>query len=135
MMLQQGWCIMKRHALTDEQWNRIKEFLPENGKPGTQWKDHRLIVDGMIWVLKTGVPWRDLPERFGPWKTVYERFRLWSQQGLWQRILSALQADFEAEGQIDWELFSIDGSSVRAHKSAAGAKKSRHFPRSQKTTR
>jgi transposase len=126
---------MKRHALTDEQWDRIKIFLPENGKRGNQWKDHRLIVDGMIWVLKTGVPWRDIPERFGPWKTVYERFRQWSQQGLWQKILSALQADFEAEGQIDWHLFSIDGSSIRAHKSAAGAKKSLRSQRSQKTTR
>ena len=80
--------IMKRHALTDIQWDRIKDFFPANGNRGNQWKDHRLMVDGMIWVLKTGVPWRDLPERFGPWKTVYERFRLYSQQGLWQKIIS-----------------------------------------------
>lgn len=126
---------MKRHALTDIQWNRIKDFFPVNGKRGNQWKDHRPIVDGMIWVLKTGVPWRDLPERFGPWKTVYERFRLWSQSGLWQKIISELQADFEAEGNIEWELFSIDGSSIRAHKSAAGAKKNLHSQRSRKTTR
>ncbi len=126
---------MKRHALTDAQWDRIKDIFPRNGNRGNQWKNHRLIVDGMIWVLKTGAPWRDLPERFGPWKTVYERFRLWSQQGLWQKIISELQSDFESEGNIDWELFSIDGSSIRAHKSAAGAKKSLHSRRSRKTMR
>jgi transposase len=127
--------IMKRHALAEKQWNRIKDFFPTNGNRGSQWKDHRLMVDGMIWVLKTGAPWRDLPDRFGPWKTVYERFRLWSQLGLWQKIISELQADFEADGNIEWELFCIDGSSIRAHKSAAGAKKNALFQRSQKTMR
>ena len=82
------------------------------------------MLDGIIWILKTGLAWRDLPKQyFGPWKTVYERFRQWSQSGLWEKILLQLQANFEKEGLIDWELFSIDGSSVRAHKAAAGAKK------------
>jgi len=126
---------MRRHALSDKQWDRISGFFPKNGNRGNQWKDHRLMIDAMIWILKTGAPWRDLPERFGPWKTAYERFRLYSQEGLWQRVVSELQTEFEAEGNIDWELFCIDGSSIRAHKSAAGAKKSLPSPKSQRIMR
>ena len=113
----------KRHALSDQQWDRIKSFFPENGERGNQWKDHRLMVDAILWISKTGAPWRDLPERFGPWETVYDRFRRWTRDGLWDRILKVLQADANREGEIDWELFCIDGSNVRAHKSAAGAQK------------
>jgi transposase len=69
-----------RHALTDGQWRRIEALLPANGGPGGQWKDHRLMFDGMLWRLRTGAPWRDLPERFGPWQTVYDRFRRWRKR-------------------------------------------------------
>lgn len=114
---------MKRHALSEAQWERIQDLFPANGNAGQQWKDHRLMVDGILWVVKTGAPWRDLPDRFGPWKTVYERFRLWTQQGLWDKILKRVQADADAADEIDWKLFCIDGSNVRAHRSAAGAQK------------
>jgi len=114
---------MERHSLTDQQWRRIEHYFPENGKRGEQWKEHRLMVDGILWVLKTGVPWRDLPERFGPWQTVYDRFRLWTQNGIWDRILRELQTVTNIEGEIDWTLFCIDGSNIRAHRCAAGAKK------------
>jgi transposase len=77
----------------------------------------------MFWILRTGAPWRDLPERYGPWRTVYDRFSLWSRDGTFDRIVSHLQADLDAQGRIDWELFCIDGSSVRASRSAAGARK------------
>ena len=77
------------------------------------------MVNGILWALATGAPWRDLPERFGPWQTVYDRFRRWTRQGFWER----LQVRRQADGRIDWELFFIDGSIVRAHKAAAGAKK------------
>ena len=114
---------MKRHALSDEQYARIEDLLPENGNRGGQWKDHRLMLDGILWVLATGAGWRDLPARFGPWQTVFDRFRTWSRNGLWDRILDRFQAQRHADGEIDWELFCVDGSVVRAHKAAAGARK------------
>lgn len=114
---------MHRHALSDAQWERIKDMLPTNGHRGRQWKDHRRVIDGTLWILNTGAPWRDLPERFGAWKTVYERFRMWCRTGFWDRLLERLLAEANAAGGISWELFFIDGSVVRAHKAAAGAKK------------
>ena len=113
----------KRHEISDELWDRIKDLFPNNGSRGQQWKDHRLMVNGIFWILKTGAPWRDLPERFGPWKTVYERFRFWTREGLWDHILNRLQVESNEAGEIDWELFCIDGSNIRAHRCAAGAKK------------
>jgi transposase len=114
---------MRRHELSDQQWEQIQHLFPTNGKPGGQWKDHRLMVHGILWILATGAGWRDLPERFGPWETVYSRFRLWSRNGLWQEILQHLQEQRHDEDALDWHLFSIDGSVVRAHKAAAGARK------------
>ena len=116
---------LRRHALTDAQWERIQDLFPGEGQKGHPWKDHRLMVDGILWILKTGAPWRDLPPRFGPWKTVYERFRRWTQEGFWDRILKRLQSEHYRAGGLDWALFCIDGSIIRAHKSAAGAKKKR----------
>lgn len=125
----------RRHSLSDEQWKQIEDLFPENGKRGGQWKDHRLIVDGILWILATGAPWRDLPARFGPWQTVYDRFRKWTQSGFWDRILARLQKQRQADGEIDWELLCIDGSVVRAHKSAAGARKKGGLGTSQTTMR
>jgi transposase len=82
-----------------------------------------LIVDGILWRLTTGVPWRDLPERFGSWRTVYSRFRRWQQAGVWERALASLQAEADAAGDLDWALHFLDGTTVRAHQQAAGAKK------------
>lgn len=114
---------MGRYALSDGQWEQISDLFPANGKRGGQWKDHRRMVNGILWILGSGAPWRDLPERFGRWGTVYGRFRRWTREGLWDRMLERLQAQRHADGQIDWELFCFDGSVVRAHKAAAGARK------------
>ena len=123
---------MKKYTLTDKQWNKIKDMLPSNGRPGNQWKDHRLVINGILWILKNGAPWRSLPSQYGSWKTVFKRFRLWTRQGLWDRILDRLQSDFQSRGKIDWRMFSIDGSNIRAHKSAAGAKKTQIVMESQR---
>lgn len=77
----------------------------------------------MLFWLHTGVQWRDLPERYGPWQTVYSRFRRWSRDGLWDRILAVLQRDLDAVGKIEWTVWCIDGSNVRAHKAAARGEK------------
>jgi transposase len=79
------------------------------------------VLNGMLYRHATGCQWRDLPERYGPWSTVHSRFRRWTREGLWDRILAALQRELDAAGQIDWRLWCIDGSHVRAHRVAAGA--------------
>jgi len=82
---------MHRHELTDEQWELIAEqFPPERGK-GRPYRSHREVMNGIMWVLNSGSPWRDLPERYGPWKTVYNRFNRWSKEGLFERLLERLQ--------------------------------------------
>lgn len=118
---------MRRHELTDEQREKIAPFVPpQRPATGRPAKDHRTIINGILWFLKTGVPWRDLPERFGAWQTVYSRFRRWRQSGIWERILAAVQCD----GVIDWSVHFVDGTSVRAHQHAAGAKGGRVSKRS-----
>ena len=114
---------MRRHELSDEQWELIQDELPEAEGAGRPWRDHRQVVNGMMWILRTGAPWRDLPERFGPWQTIYERFTRWSRDGTVDRILEKLQIRLDREGRIDWDLWCIDGSSIRASRAAAGAGK------------
>jgi transposase len=115
---------MRRHALTDRQWERLRPLLPARHPPrGRPRNDDRLVIDGILWHLRTGAPWRDLPERFGPWQTVYCRFRRWRQAGLWDRLLAQLQAAGDARGELDWALHFVDGTVVRAHQHAAGARK------------
>ncbi len=113
---------MKRHELTDRQWARLAPLLPPQrparGRPNHA---HRRILNGIRWRLKTGVPWRDVPERYGPWQTLYSRYRRWQRAGVWDRILAALQADADARGDRDWNLHFLDGSVGRAHQHAAGA--------------
>jgi len=115
---------MERHALTDAQWERLHPVLPPRsvgrGRPRA---DDRTIVNGIVWRLATGIPWRDLPASFGPWRTVYSRFRRWQAAGVWDRVLATLQADGDARGDLDWSLHFVDGTTVRAHQHAAGAKK------------
>ena len=81
------------------------------------------MLDAILWIVSTGVPWRDLPERFGPWETVYGYFRSWRASGFFDRIVNALHLRLDQEGKIDWDLRCIDGTSVRATRSAAGATK------------
>ena len=109
-----------RHELTAAAWARIAPLLPPQATRGTHYKDHRTVLNGMLSRHATGTAWRDLPERYGPWSTVYSRFPRWTREGLWDRVLAALQRELAA-GRIDWERWCIDGSHVRAHRVAAGA--------------
>ncbi len=111
----------ERGDLSDAEWERLRPFLPvSNGRCG-RWRDHRQVINGILHRIRTGVQWRDLPERFGPWKTVYERHRLWSADGTWERLLQQVQAAADAAGEIDWDV-AVDSTSVRAHQHAAGAR-------------
>lgn len=112
---------MRRYELTDDQWALIEPLLPPKQGKGRPYRDHRTMLNAWFWILNTGSPWRDLPERFGPWKTAYNRFNRWRQEGLIDRILEALQIRLDEDGCIDWDLWCVDGSSVRAHIAAAGA--------------
>ena len=115
---------MNRGDLTNEQWAQLAPHLPpqkpHTGRPAL---DHRTVMNGILWVLRTGAPWRDLPERYGKWTTVYSRFQRWRKNGIWDRIFSGLQEIKDRDGLVDWEIHFIDGSVVRAHKHASGAKK------------
>ena len=138
---------MSKCELTNKQWNCIQDMLypkrwglqgisslkkqansialgiPRNGNRGNQWKDHRQVMNGILWILKNGAPWRSLPSEYGCWKTVYKKFCLWTHEGFWDKVLQRLQSHFQSKGKIDWQMFNIDGSNIRSHKSSAGAKK------------
>ncbi|QUC63479.1 IS5 family transposase [Streptomyces sp. A2-16] len=114
---------MGRGDLTDEEWARLKPHLPKSGQHGGRWESHRRVINGILFRQRTGVPWRDLPARFGRWKTVYERHRRWSADGTWDKLFAAVLADADAEGRIDWSMVSVDSTSYRAHQHAAGARK------------
>jgi transposase len=88
---------------------------------GRPWGEHRPLINGIFWRLHTGSPWPDIPCKYGPWKTVYDRYSCWRRDGTWDRILKALRVKLDAKGQIDWEQWGLDGTIVRAHRSAAGA--------------
>lgn len=116
--------MMKRHELTDEQWNLVETLIPRSkARTGRPAKDRRLMLNGIFWILGTGAPWRDLPERFGPWQTVYDHFANWRRQGVFAKVIDALQVKLDDQGLIDWELWCVDGASVRAARAAAGADK------------
>ena|SRR5690348_3716233 len=116
----------RRHELTDEQWARLEPLLPPQkpkiGRPG---HDLRRIVNGILWIDRTGAPWRDLPERYGPVGTVSSRFYRWRQAGVWDRVLATLQMQAAQDGNLDWAIHYVDSSVIRAHQHAAGAKKGR----------
>lgn len=106
-----------RHAIRDEDWDRIKDLLPgQAGQPGVTAKDNRLFVDAVLWLGKTGAPWRDLPERFGKWNSVWKRFSRWAKKGVWRKVFQHLQ-----DPDLEWLI--LDSTIVRAHPHAAGAKK------------
>lgn len=106
-----------RHAIKDEDWERIKDLLPgREGSPGATAKDNRLFIDAVLWIARTGAPWRDLPERFGNFNSVWRRFDRWARKGVWRRIFEALQ-----DPDLEWLI--LDSTVVRAHPAAAGARK------------
>ena len=107
---------MHRHALNDKQWAQLQALLPDRRPGPRSTLGDRLFIDAVLYRARTGLPWRDLPERFGPWKTVYNRFSNWAERGLWAQIFKALQLDLDDTGSI------IDASVVRAHQDAAGGK-------------
>jgi transposase len=108
----------RRHALRDDQWERIKDLLPgREGTVGVTARDNRLFVEAVIYRYKAGIPWRDLPERFGPWKAVHTRFGRWAKSGVWKRLFKHLASD------ADNEYAMIDSTIVRAHQHSAGAQK------------
>jgi transposase len=111
-----------RGELTDAAWAELEPLLPGNGGRGQQWADHRRVINGILWKLRTGAPWRDLPERYGSWKTVYARFVRWRRDGTWDRLLARVQTKSDAAGEVVWEV-SVDSTTVRAHQHAAGARK------------
>lgn len=112
----------RRDELTDAAWARFAPLLPANGRRGGQWADHRRVVNGILWKLRTGAPWRDLPARYGPWQTCYDRFVRWRRDGTWDRLLAHVQAEADAAGAVVWEV-SVDSTVVRAHQHAAGARR------------
>jgi transposase len=122
--------------MTDEQWARIGPLLPPQ-KPttGRPAEDHRRILNGMRWIHATGAPWRDLPERYGPWQTVATRFYRWVQRGVWDHLLAALQRQGDATGQLDWSAHYVDGTIVRAHQHAAGARRAQGGRLSRRSAR
>ncbi|MEU3468966.1 IS5 family transposase [Streptomyces sp. NPDC006687] len=115
---------MGQGDLTNAEWVRLEPHLPAAGRRGGRWSDHRQVVNGILFRVRTGIPWRDLPERYGSWKTVYERHRRWSADGTWDRILRAVQADTDLAGRLDWSMVGVDSTTCRAHQHAAGARKS-----------
>ena len=125
----------RRYEMTDEAFALIEPLLPRQGRGG-RWKDHRTVINGIFWILNSGAQWRDLPERYGPWETVYGRYRRWVQEGLIADILRHLHLRLDDDGRIDWSVFDVDGSNVRAHRAAAGAaaKSKKNAPTNPTTT-
>ncbi len=106
--------MLPRHAISDVDWERIKDLLPNHGPEG----DRRRFVDAVLWVARTGAAWDDLPERFGRPNSVWRRFDRWSRAGVWVRLFEALQ-----DPDVEWLI--LDSTVVRAHPNAAGARKKR----------
>src|SRR4051794_15750482 len=114
---------MKRGELTDAQWERLRPLLPpQKAWTGRPAKDHRLVLNGILWIDRTGAPWRDLPDYYGPWQTIATRFYRWREAGIWDDVLAALQQQADTEGRLDWAVHYVDGTTVRAHQHAAGAR-------------
>ncbi|WP_455907993.1 IS5 family transposase [Streptomyces mirabilis] len=113
---------MARGDLTDEQWVRLEAVLPPLPVMGRKPRDRRQVFDGIWWRARTGSPWRDVPERYGPWETLYSVFRRWQIDGAWARVLEKLQVKADAAGHIEWEV-SVDSTICRVHQHAAGARK------------
>ncbi len=111
-----------RGELTDAAWQQISPLLPKNGRKGKQWCDHRRVINGILWRLRTGAPWRDVPEFYGSWQTCYDRFVRWRRDGTWEMLLTHLQSEVDAAGELEWTV-SVDSTVARAHQHSAGARR------------
>ncbi|MFJ2646775.1 IS5 family transposase, partial [Streptomyces sp. NPDC087420] len=116
--------VIRRHELSDAEWAVLSRLLPGSGTAGRPRLDDRVVLNGIVWKLRTGSAWRDVPERYGSWQTLYTRFRRWALDGTFSRMLKAIQAERDAAGDIDW-LVSVDSTIVRAHQHATGGKRGR----------
>lgn len=109
---------MSRYELSDAQFKKIAPLLSDKVEDvGRTGENNRLFVNGVMWILRSGAPWRDLPERYGKWDTVYQRFNRWAKKGVWERVFVALST----EPDMDWVM--LDSTAVRAHQHSAGQKK------------
>jgi transposase len=116
--------MMNRGDLTNAQWVRLEPLLPpQKPKTGRINHPHRKVINGILWILRTGAPWEDLPRRYGKTKTVSSRYYRWRKKGIWQRLFAKLQAQAERDGELDWTIHFVDSTVIRAHQHAAGAKK------------
>jgi transposase len=113
---------MRSAELSEVAWARIEPLMPQAVGRSRPWRDHRQVVEGIVFRYRTGVAWRDLPERFGPWQTVWKRHHRFSSDGTWDALLRVIQAEADAVGQLDWSV-SVDSSIVRAHQHSATAKR------------
>ena len=112
---------MKKHEISEKQWNRIKDkFPPEREPPGGRpRKCNQEMLNAILYWLNTGIPWRDLPERFGPWQSVYSRFRAWTKAGVWENILTALIE----QDLVDETTLRLDSTTIKIHQHASGLKR------------
>lgn len=113
--------MLRRHELSDAEWEFVRPLLPLSLRRRKR-LDDRTVLNGIVWKFRTGVAWRDVPERYGPWATLHTRFRRWALDGTFERMLRAARAKADAAGGTDW-LVSVDSTAVRAHQHAAGARK------------
>ncbi len=126
---------MRRHELSDEQYELLEPFLPKPGPAGGRpWAEHRRILNGLFWKLHTGAQWRDVAERYGPWKTIHDRYRRWCQEGRCAAMLIAVRDTLAAQGHRDGAQGWVDSTSIRASRAAAGARKNGGRTMSQPTT-
>lgn len=121
---------MNRHRLTDERWDLISDLFPPPKATGRPPSDPRDMMDGILWIINAGAPWRDLPPEFGKWQTVWDHFNRWNKDGTLEAVLDRLRSHVE----IDEELWCVDGTCVRAAKCASGGGK-KGIPTNRRTTR
>jgi transposase len=108
---------LERLVLRDDQWERIAPLLPgKQGDPGRTAANNRLFLEAVLWVVRVGAPWRDLPKAFGNWNSIFQRFRRWAKNGVFEKVFAALSAD------ADFEYVIIDGTLVRVHQHGTGAR-------------
>lgn len=118
---------MRRYELSDSQWALLEPFFPptHSGHAGRPWSEHRPLVNGILWILHTGAPWRDLPPRYGPFQTVHDRFTAWRADGTWNRIVESLLRQLDEQGKLDPDPWMLDATILRATRDAAGARHDR----------